>query len=163
MLWKCWLFRCVQTDEQIFCLTKPEKWGKLCFRQSRAEKTPPGCAREFIQRFLSFVYLPELTVESFDCVHGIDPPPHLLWELEIGTEIGLILPPRLGNFWIFLIPTLGKRVQRIQSSLFVCCGIDRLQIRNQGTVQANWNTAPSDALFSMDLPVLRCVKESAIK
>ena len=48
--------------------------------------------------------------------------------LEIGTEIGPVHPPGLGDFRVFLVPALSKGVQSIQGGLLIYGGIHRLQI-----------------------------------
>ena len=57
-----------------------------------------------------FGYLPELTVKAFNRVGRIDQPPECLRKLEIGTEICPIIPPRLRDLRIFLVPVFCERV-----------------------------------------------------
>ena len=55
-------------------------------------------------------YLPELTVKAFDRVGRIDQPPKCLRKLEIGTELCPVIPSRLRNLRILLVPVFCKRV-----------------------------------------------------
>lgn len=55
-------------------------------------------------------YLPELTVEAFDRVGRIDQPPKFLRKLKISAEICPVIPPRLRNLGVFLVPVFCKRV-----------------------------------------------------
>ena len=55
-------------------------------------------------------YLPELMVKAFNRVGRIDQPPKFLRKLEIGTEICPVIPPRLRNFGVFLVPVFCERV-----------------------------------------------------
>ena len=55
-------------------------------------------------------YLPELTLKAFNRVGRIDQPPKCLRELEIGTEICPVIPPRLRNLRILLVPVFCERV-----------------------------------------------------
>ena len=77
-------------------------------------------------------YLAQLAVEAFNVIGSIDQPSDLLGILEVGAQIGLVVPPGLGDFGVFLVPVLPKDVQGIQSGLFVYGGIDCLQISHQG-------------------------------
>ena len=51
---------------------------------------------------LGFGYLPQLAVEPFDGIGRIDQPSDLLRELEVGAQIGPVVPPGLGNLRVFL-------------------------------------------------------------
>ena len=55
-------------------------------------------------------YLPELTVKAFNRVGRIYQPPKFLRKLEISAEICPVIPPRLRNLRIFLVPVFCKRV-----------------------------------------------------
>ena len=57
-------------------------------------------------------HLAQLAVKAFNGVGGIDQPPYLLGILEVGTQIGPVIPPRLGNFGVFLVPPLPKSASR---------------------------------------------------
>lgn len=62
-----------------------------------------------------FRHLPELAVEAFNSIGGVDQLPDLLGILEIGAEIGPVLPPGLGDLRVFPVPALRERLQSIQS------------------------------------------------
>lgn len=66
-------------------------------------------------------YLAQLAVKTINGVNGVDQSAYLLRVLEIGTEMGPVSSPGLGDFWVFLVPTLSK-------GLLIYCGIGRLQI-----------------------------------
>ena len=55
-------------------------------------------------------YLSELTVKAFNRVGRIDQPPECLRKLEIGTEICPVIPPRLRDLRILLLPVFCERV-----------------------------------------------------
>ena len=55
-------------------------------------------------------YLPELTVEAFNRVGRIDQPPKFLRKLKISAEICPVIPPRLRDLRIFLVPVFCERV-----------------------------------------------------
>lgn len=75
---------------------------------------------------LGFRDLSKLTVESLNRICGVNQPPELLRELEIGTEIRPVGPPGLRNLGVLLIPMLRKNVQSVQRSGLVYCTIDGL-------------------------------------
>ena len=55
-------------------------------------------------------YLPELTVKAFDSVGCIDQPPKFLRKLKISAEICPVIPLRLRNLGVFLVPVFCERV-----------------------------------------------------
>ena len=49
-------------------------------------------------------YLAQLAVEALNSIGGIDQPPDLLGILEVGAQVGPVVPPGLGNFGVFFVP-----------------------------------------------------------
>ena len=47
-------------------------------------------------------HLAQLAVEALNGIGGIDQPPDLLGVLEVGAQVGPVVPPGLGNFGVFL-------------------------------------------------------------
>lgn len=70
----------------------------------------------------------QLAIEALDGVGGADQPPHLLRILEIGADVGPVVPPGLGDFGVFLVPVLLKG---IQNGLIIHSGIDCLQVGHE--------------------------------
>ena len=56
-------------------------------------------------------YLAKLAVEILYGISGIDEPTFFLRILKVGAEIRPTVTPGLGNFRVFLIPFLCKRIQ----------------------------------------------------
>ena len=63
---------------------------------------------------LGLCHLAQLAVKSLNGIGGVDQPAYLLGILEVGTEIGPVGTPGLGDFRVFLVPALSKGVQSIQ-------------------------------------------------
>ena len=57
---------------------------------------------------LGLRHLPQLSVEALNGVGGINQPPYPLGILEIGAEIGPVVPPGAGNLGVFLVPVLSE-------------------------------------------------------
>ena len=76
-------------------------------------------------------YPPELTVEAFDSVGRIDQPSECLRKLKISAEICPVIPPRLRNLGVFLVPVFCERVLRVQSSRFICRCVDCFQVSHK--------------------------------
>ena len=55
-------------------------------------------------------YLPKLTVKAFDRVGRINQPPKCLRKLKISAEICPVIPSRLRNLRILLVPVFCERV-----------------------------------------------------
>src|SRR5699024_7345460 len=81
---------------------------------------------------LGLGHLAQLAIKPLNGIGGVDQPAHLLGILEIGAEVGPIIPPGLGDFRVFLVPALPKGIQGSQGCLFVHGGIDRLQVGHKG-------------------------------
>ena len=80
---------------------------------------------------LGFGHFPELAVKTLNGVGSIDQPPKLLGILKVGTEVRPVFPPGLGDFGIFLVPTLHEDIQSGQGRLLVHSGTDRFQIGHE--------------------------------
>ena len=68
---------------------------------------------------------PQLSVKSFDCVGRIDQTAHLLRVLEIGAQVGSILPPGPSDLGVFSVPAFRKSVQ---CSNLIDSGVGCLQV-----------------------------------
>ena len=64
-------------------------------------------------------HLAQLAIEFLNGVGGVNQLPHFLGIFEIGAEASPVVPPGLGNLWVFLVPALGADVQGVQSGLLI--------------------------------------------
>ena len=79
----------------------------------------------------SFGNLPELAVESFDGISGINELPYLARILEIGRELRPAVSSGFRYFRIFFVPFFSKGVQLIKGRLPVHGSIDLFQISHK--------------------------------
>ena len=73
---------------------------------------------------------PQLPIKALDRIGRIDQAAHLLRALEIGAQVGPVVPPGLGDLRVFLVPAFGKGVQSIRCSSLIDCGVDCLSSRS---------------------------------
>ena len=95
-------------------------------------------------------HLAQLAVKALNGVGGVDQSSYLLRVFEICAQIGLIGPPGLGNFRVFLVPVHSKGVQGSQGSLLIHGSIDRLQVL-VGHILAGIAQLVDDAVLNFDL------------
>ena len=57
-------------------------------------------------------HLAQLAVEALNGIGGINQPPDLLGILEVGAQVGPVVPPGLGNFRVFFCPSVLQRTSR---------------------------------------------------
>lgn len=77
-------------------------------------------------------HLPKLPDKTLNGIGGVDQPPQFLGILEVGAEVGSVIPPGLGDFGVFLILPFRKGIQRIHGRGLVHRVTDRLQVVHQG-------------------------------
>ena len=81
-----------------------------------------GQIQHFQQAVIGWEYrfclgdLAKLAVESLNGVGGIDQPPYFLGILEIGAEVGPVIPPGLGDFRVFPVPALPKVSRAVRAA-----------------------------------------------
>ena len=119
-----------------------EEYGQLCVDHAPVLPSASPFLRNIhhgkIQHFQQAVirgkhgfclgHLPKLAVKALDGIGCIDQAANLLGVLEIGAEIRPVVPPRLRDSGVFLVPALGKSAQSVQCRGLIHRGVDRLQI-----------------------------------
>ena len=70
----------------------------------------------------------ELTVIVFNGIGRVDKCSDLLWVLEIGAQIGPVIPPGLSCFLVFGLPFFFKAIKLIESGFLINGSVYALEV-----------------------------------
>ena len=70
----------------------------------------------------------ELTVKVFNGIGRVDKRSDLLWVLEIGAQIGPVIPPGLSYFRVFGFPFFFEAIKLIESGFLINGSVYALEV-----------------------------------